>query len=247
MRLMLIPLCGLFFLIATLYSMAGFGGGSSYLAVLVLAGFPYQSIAPVALACNLIVSGTGFVNFYRAGYLKWKNVLPFAVLSVPMAYWGGSLPISKGLFSLLLGLSLIVVAFRMLFVPRPFEGRQSTPESQVWKIGLPVGGVIGFLSGLVGIGGGIFLSPVLLLLGWANAKEAAAAASIFIFLNSAAGLLGHAGKAAVDLNRLWPLALAVFWGGHIGSRMGSAHLPKKVLERILAVLVLCASYKLLRG
>jgi len=187
----------LFFLVAFLYSIVGFGGGSSYLAILVLAGLTYQTIPPIALLCNLIVVTGGFIHFYRAGHFNLNRVLPFVITSIPMAYWGGRMLINEKVFSLLLGFSLLAVAVR-LFLPdiSNDEARQMSGK-QEWLVGLPVGALLGFLAGVLGIGGGIFLSPLLLLMRWVNVKQAAAAASFFILVNSIAGLAGQATKGPV--------------------------------------------------
>jgi uncharacterized membrane protein YfcA len=232
-----------FFGIAAIYSLFGFGGGSSYLAALVLAGFSYLVIPPVALTCNLIVATTSFYHYARAGHFRFQKVLPFIILSIPMAYLGGSLPISKQLFSLLLGLSLLFVAFRM-FLADEIQTSVPSPKRH-WLFGVSAGGAIGFLSGLLGIGGGIFLSPLLLLIRWANAKEAAAAASFFIIVNSVAELLARVHKMPFDVTTLLYLSLAVFAGGQFGARLGAYHVPRLTLQRLLAVFVLYASIKLL--
>ena len=235
----------LFFLVAFLYSIVGFGGGSSYLAILVLAGLTYQTIPPIALLCNLIVVTGGFIHFYRAGHFNLNRVLPFVITSIPMAYWGGRMLINEKVFSLLLGFSLLAVAVR-LFLPDIYndEARQMS-NKQEWLVGLPVGALLGFLAGVLGIGGGIFLSPLLLLMRWVNVKQAAAAASFFILVNSIAGLAGQATKGVFHLEMIIPLGLAVLIGGQIGSRLGSFHLSKKGLARILAVLVLYVSVRLI--
>lgn len=238
-------LCLAFFGVAFLYSMVGFGGGSSYLAILVLAGLPYQSIPATALVCNLIVTSGGCWHFYRAGHFKLKNVLPFIVLSIPMAYVGGSVPIGKNLFCFLLGISLLAVAVRMFLPAERFESAKDISWKQAWLIGLPLGAVLGLLAGLVGIGGGIFLSPLLLLVRWVNVKEAAASASFFIFVNSLSGLAGQMQKGTAHLVWILPLGLAVFLGGQIGSRMGAYQIPKVRLQQLLAGLVLYVAVKLL--
>src|SRR3990167_9415536 len=150
----------IFFMAALFYSMVGFGGGSSYLAILVLAGLPYQQIPPLALICNLIVTTGGFWNFYRAGHFRLGKVLPFVVLSIPMAYWGGTFLIGKRFFSLLLGISLMAVAARMVLAGKEFQATKEISPRQAWILGLPIGALLGFLSGFIGIGGGIFLSPL---------------------------------------------------------------------------------------
>ncbi|MDP2644026.1 MAG: sulfite exporter TauE/SafE family protein [Desulfobacterales bacterium] len=238
-------LCLAFFLVAFLYSMVGFGGGSSYLAILVLAGLPYQSIPATALVCNLIVTSGCCWYFYRAGHFKLRNVLPFIVLSIPMAYVGGSISITKDFFCLLLGISLLAVAVRMFLPAERFEVTKDISWQQAWAVGLPAGALLGFLAGLVGIGGGIFLSPLLLFMRWVNVKEAAASASFFIMANSLSGLTGQMQKGTAHLEWIFPLGLAVFLGGQIGSRMGAYRIPKLRLQQLLAGLVLYVAVKLL--
>lgn len=236
-----------FFMVAAAYSMAGFGGGSSYLAILAMTGLSHQSIPPIALVCNLIVAGGGAVHFARAGHFRFQKVLPFLILSIPAAYWGGTLSISKEVFSFLLGACLLAAAGRMLIKDDRFNEPRPVSPAEAWLIGLPGGAVLGFVSGIVGIGGGIFLSPLLLLLKWVDAKQAAACASFFIVVNSLAGLGGHWHKAAFDPQLLLPLGAAVFMGGQIGSRLGAFHLRKRMLQRVLAVLVASVAIKMLIG
>ncbi len=242
----LIPL---FFLTALVYSTAGFGGGSSYLALLALFSFPYESMPKVALLCNLVVVSGGFLVFYRAGHFSPRKVLPFVLTSIPAAYLGGSIPLNKTVFSWLLAISLAVAGLRMLLSEESFVVKKSVSWKEAWLVGLPVGAGLGVLSGLVGIGGGIFLAPVLYFLGWANAKEVSAAASFFILVNSLAGLLGQVSKSAWTFEWTWmiPLALAVFLGGQIGSRWGAGKISKLALQRVTAALILSISGRLLWG
>lgn len=243
----LIYLIPLFFLTALIYAMAGFGGGSTYIALLILFAVPYELVPPLALLCNLIVVSGGFVIFYRQGHFSARKVLPFIVTSIPAAYVGGSLPIGKTVFALLLGASLLVAAFRMLLSEKAFVVKKVVPWRTAWTVGLPSGTLLGGLSGLVGIGGGIFLSPLLYVLGWANAKESAAAASFFILVNSLAGLLGQFSKGA-DLPApgvLLPLGLVVLIGGQIGSRLACGKIPKLALQRVTAGLILVVAIRLL--
>ena len=234
-----------FFVIAFFYSMVGFGGGSSYLAVLAMTGLAYQTMAPIALICNLIVAGCGFIYFAREGHFGLKKVLPFIILSIPMAFWGGSVHVSKKVFFLLLGLSLFIAAIRMLVPDDFFDRPREVSSKNTWIIGLPCGAILGFLSGLVGIGGGIFLSPLLLFLRWVNIKQAAACASFFIIVNSLSGLLGQLHKTPLQTHYLLPLGVAVFVGGQMGSRIGSFHLPKLQLQRVLAMLIALVAIKLI--
>ena len=235
-----------FFLIALVYSMVGFAGGSSYLAILILAGLPYKQVPPIALTCNLIVSCSAFWHFYKGGYFNFKSVLPFIVLSIPMAFLGGKMAIDKELFYLLLGFSLLVAGVRLLMPDKKFEDHCFVSLKERWFVGAPLGAGLGFLSGLVGIGGGIFLSPLLLLMRWVNAKEAAAAASFFILVNSLSGLLGQAQKATIIAPQSFIfLGFAVLLGGQIGARIGSYRLPRLGLQRITALLILYVSINLI--
>lgn len=238
-------LCLAFFSIAFFYSMAGLGGGSSYLALLVLAGLPYQEVCSTALFCNVIVASIGFWNFRRAGHFRFRKVLPFSVLSVPMAFFGGSFTLEEKLFRFLLGSSLLIASARIFLSEKSFEIAKEIPTRRMWAIGLSAGGVFGFLSGLVGIGGGIFLSPLLLLMRWANIKEAAASASFFIVVNSLSGLAGQLQKGAAHPEWIFPLGFAVFLGGQIGSRISAYQMPKLRLQQLLAALVLYVAVKLL--
>jgi uncharacterized membrane protein YfcA len=206
----------IFFVVAFLYATVGFGGGSAYLAVLAMIGLPYQAIPQVALVCNLIVSGGGVWHFNRGGHYDLKTISPFMVLSVPMAYVGGYVLIGQRLFMILLGASLFAAGIRMCFTKPTVRHPRALSTVSAWSIGLPVGAALGLLAGMVGIGGGIFLAPVLLLSGWTNEKQTAAAASLFIFLNSAAGLIGQFTKGVHIDMMIVPLALAVFFGGQIG-------------------------------
>lgn len=237
-----------FFLTALVYSMAGFGGGSTYLALLALFVFPYESMPKVALLCNLVVVSGGCWFFGREGHLPFRKLLPFLVTSIPMAYLGGRMPIDKTFFFWLLGLSLFCAALRLFLSDRTFEPRSPLPSKRVWGVGLPIGGLLGLISGLVGIGGGIFLSPLLLLMGWTNAKQSAAAASLFILLNSLSGLAGQFAKGGwpADFSEIILLMLAVFLGGQIGSRLGSQKIPKLALQRITGGVILFVSFQILR-
>lgn len=241
----------LFFMTALVYSMAGLGGGSTYLALLALFSFPYSFIPKVALLCNLVVVVSGFWFFMRAGHFSLKRTVPFVLSSIPMAYWGGSLPIGKTLFTLLLGLSLAVASLRMFFSNKTFQSPSFFSWKKAWTIGLPAGAFLGFLSGVVGIGGGIYLTPVLLLMRWADAKQAAASASFFILVNSIAGLTGQFSKSGFssgpEMSALWILLFAAFLGGQIGSRFGSQKISPFILQRVAAILILYASGRLLMG
>ena len=236
-----------FFIIAFSYSTVGFGGGSSYLALLVLADFSYQSIPPMALVCNLVVTASAFRNYFRAGHFEAKKVLPFVIFSIPLAYAGGRILIGQQLFSLLLGIALLAVVVRLVLPQKSMQPVKDVSARHIWALGLPAGAVLGFISGLLGIGGGIFLSPLLLMLRWTDVKGAGACASFFIFLNSAAALFGHLHKGSIEINSLIPLVVAVFLGGQLGSRLGAYEVSSTRLGWVMAGLILCASIKLICG
>lgn len=241
----LIPL---FFLTAAVYSSAGLGGGSTYLALLSLFGFSHTSIPLFALSCNILVVGGGFWHFRRAGFFHSRHVLPFLITSIPLAYLGGSLTIGKTVFSLLLAFSLACAAWR-LFLRGHEQQLKVVSRKESCLVGLPTGAGIGFLSGLIGIGGGIFLSPLLLLLRWADPRQTAAAASLFILVNSVAGLMGQLSKSqAVEHPMLLlPLLGAVFLGSQLGARLGAFKLPLPALQRITAGILLFSSMRILVG
>ena len=241
-----------FFVTALVYSIAGLGGGSTYLALLALFAVPYPVMPRVALLCNLVVVSGGCWHFFRAGHFSFRRVAPFVLTSIPMATWGGCIPIGTTLFTLLLGISLLIAALRMFLSDRSFESKTVISGRELWMIGLPVGALLGFLSGLVGIGGGIYLAPLLLFLGWADAKQTAAASSFFILVNSLAGLAGQMTKGPflsvaglVHGQPLLLLLLAVWLGGQIGSRIGAHKLPKLELQRVTATLILLVAVRLL--
>ncbi len=236
----LIPL---FFLTACVYASAGFGGGSTYLALLLLFELPYTTIPKVALMCNLVVVAGGLYHYIRTRNLSLPLVLPFIVTSIPFSYVGGRIPISKEWFLGLLGFSLFVAGLRMFFSQRLISSEKEVSVKIRWFIGLPLGGVLGFLSGLVGIGGGIFLAPLLYFMGWGKPKQIAAASSFFIFLNSLSGLAGQWSKKTSFIETYWFLALllAVFLGGQIGSRVSVGKLSSVTLQRVTAIIILAAA------
>ena len=239
-----------FFVTAVLYASVGFGGGSTYNALLVLADTDYRVLPSVALVCNLIVVTGGVWQYRRSGDLKISFALPFVALSIPMAWFGGTVPIQRETFVMLLGISLLGAGIAMWF--QAPDSKASPPGSPLvnWFVGLPVGAAFGFLSGMVGIGGGIFLAPCLHLLRLADPKRIAATSSFFIMVNSIAGLVGQTMKqgTTAHLERLtdyvW-LAVAVFVGGQIGSRLGTEALSGPVVKRLTALLVLYVAGRLL--
>jgi uncharacterized membrane protein YfcA len=240
----------LFLVTALLYASVGFGGGSTYNALLVLADTDYRILPSVALACNLIVVAGGVWQYRRSGELSVGFALPFLALSIPMAWFGGSVPIQRQTFVLLLGLSLLAAGTAMWF--QPSQAKASRPRTAMlsWLVGVPLGGAIGFLSGMVGVGGGIFLAPALHLLRLAEPKRIAATSSFFIMVNSIAGLVGQATKQGTTthlaelFDYIW-LGVAVLIGGQIGSRLSTRVLSGRVVKRLTALLVLYVAGRLL--
>ena len=234
-----------FFLIALLYSSVGHGGASGYLAILVLAGFSRPAIAPIVLALNIFVTALGWFYFHRAGHFSFRLLLPFILTSIPAAFLGAQLHLSSRAFSMLLFATLLAASIRMFFVFSPWRPVDFPPSSLRWKIGLPVGLLLGFAAGITGIGGGIFLSPVLLLLGWADPKRTAGTSAAFIVVNSAAGLLPSLYRGEGEWSLFGPLAFSVFLGGMIGARSGAFRLPPRALQWLLGVILFLAAGKLL--
>jgi len=243
-------LAALFFITATLYAAVGFGGGSTYNALLVLYGTDYRILPSIALACNIVVVTGGVIRFWRAGLLSVRRLLPFLLASVPAAWIGGRLPVSEIVFVGLLGAALMLSALHLAFQPSPALDDESRAQASSLPIGLGVGAGIGLLSGLVGIGGGIFLAPVLYVLRWGGPREIAAACSFFILSNSLSGLAGQVMKLQ-DANVLalavpfWPVLPCVLVGGQIGSWLASERMPATLIKRMTAILVFYVAARLL--
>lgn len=238
-----------FFVTALLYASVGFGGGSTYSALLALAGLDYRVLPLVSLACNIVVVAGSSVRFARAGVTPWKGALLMTALAAPAAFLGGLMPIDRASFLLLLGGSLVLTALTMLIpVSEQSEGEPTRLARAMPFAAAP----IGFLAGLVGIGGGIFLAPLLHLTRWRDARAIAATASLFILVNSLFGLAGQLlkngpamfGAAMVDA---LPLLLAVVIGGQIGSLMAVRWLPVRWIRWLTAVLVGVVGARLLLG
>jgi uncharacterized membrane protein YfcA len=236
-----------FLIIAFVYSSVGFGGGSSYLAVLAMYSLPYQEIRLTALICNVIVVVGGVYIYIKNKQIDWKKVLPITLVSVPMAYLGAVLKISQETFFLILGVTLIIAALLLWIKTDTKNEEKISQESKSAIFGNSLlGGGIGFLSGLVGIGGGIFLSPLLNLMKWDTPRKIAATSSVFILVNSISGIFGQLSKLTVEMDyfRITSLCLAVLIGGQIGSRMSLKWNPL-VIKRMTAVLVLVAGVNVL--
>lgn len=238
-------MAGFFLVVALLYSMVGFGGGSSYIALMVLFDVPYERIPSLALVCNIIVVLGGAYHFVRRGHFRWNLLWPFMAGSVPMAFIGGRTPLSQHLFLVLLGTTLLVAGIRLLLLHRKAGVAETQAFHPGW--GIMAGAFLGLLAGLVGIGGGIFLAPLMLNLRWGFPKQVAATCSVFILVNSLSGLAGqllkHQGTA--DLLNFWPLFLAVVLGGQVGSRIGAGVISQKWVRSLTGLLVVFVGARVL--
>ncbi len=232
----------LLFLVAFLYASVGHGGASGYLALMAIFSIAPDVMKPTALLLNLFVSLTSFIQFYRGGNFKWNVFWPFVLLAAPMAYIGGRIEIDAYVYKKILGLLLLIPLARFLF----FSTIKVDEPKQVNRwIAVGIGGGIGFLSGLIGIGGGIILSPVLLMLKWANMKQAAAVSALFIFVNSLTGLRGQMERGIHFTTDMYMYVVIAFVGGLLGAYFGSVRLKQKALSFMLAVVLGVASFKLL--
>jgi len=243
-------LAAFFFITAILYSSVGFGGGSTYTALLVLSGTNYALIPIISLSCNIVVVA-GNVRFAaKNNLLDWRSALPLVALSVPLSFIAGTLPINETIFTALLAVMLFLAGVQMLVGGTPQEAANVGPKhARSTPIAIVTGGILGFLSGLVGIGGGIFLAPVLHILNWTSARKIAAICSLFILVNSIAGLLGQLTKFNSDTDfgsviNFWPLLLAVFIGGIIGRRVSFSFLSERMIKRLTALLILFVALRL---
>lgn len=245
----------LFFSTATIYASVGYGGGSTYIALLALSGLSFEAIPIISLLCNIIVVTGGSLRFQYQKLIPWKRIWPILLLSVPAAWLGGHTPITREYFTIILGIILVLAAlailWRFYFDQKLFNGREVVPLwTSHFSVSVIFGIGLGYISGLVGIGGGIFLAPLLLLLRWAQAREIAATASIFILCNSVAGLVGQFGKyEGPILHDLiipnFSLFIAVLIGGQLGSHMAVKILPERIIGSLTALLTLYVGIRIL--
>lgn len=228
-------------IVAFLYASVGHGGASGYLALMSLFALPITFMKPTALILNILVSGISFYFYYREKNFKWKLFYPFAISSIPFSFLGGFLTVDSKLYKIILATLLLFAVFRLL-------GLFGKEKTNLKEINIPsallIGAIIGFLSGLIGIGGGIVLSPVLLLLGWANMKQTAAVSALFIFVNSISGIFGFLTKGGEIPGSSSVLIAIVFIGGVLGAYYGSKKFNTIILRNILAVVLGIAIIKL---
>ena len=229
------------FVVAVLYSSVGHGGASGYLAVMAFLSVAPTVTRPTALVLNLFVASIGAFQFYRAGHFSWKLFWPFAVTSIPFAFVGGMITLPTNVYKILLGLVLLFAAFRLAW---SFSKDVDPVPPKIW-IALISGAAMGLLSGLVGVGGGIFLTPLLLLMSWSETKTAAGISALFILVNSIAGLLGNYRQVDLLPSDVWFWIAAAVAGGILGSQLGAHRFNSLMLRRLLAVVLMLAAVKLI--
>lgn len=229
------------FVIAVLYSSVGHAGASGYIAVMSLLSMAPAVIKPTALSLNILVATIATLQFFRAGHFSWKLFWPFAVLAVPSAFIGGYLDLPVHLFKIVLGIVLLYSALRFFVQSRKILQLQDPPRIQA----MVAGAGIGLVSGLTGTGGGIFLTPLLLFMGWADAKRAAAVSALFVLMNSVSGLAGNLSATKLLPPFIIPLLLAAALGGSIGSYIGSRRIQSAAIKKLLALVLLIAGLKLI--
>ena len=232
----------LLFVVAFLYAAVGHGGASGYLALMVVFGMIPEIMKPTALLLNLFVSLSAFVLFYKEGHFKWKIFLPFALASIPFSFLGGMISLDASVYKKILGILLLIPVIRLVAFPN--KDINDLKQSTLF-LSLLIGACIGFLSGLIGIGGGIILSPVLLLLAWTNQKQTAAISALFIFVNSLSGLAGQLTKGINFQSEMFILVGVAFAGGSVGAWLGARKFNQNILKYLLATVLLMASVKLL--
>lgn len=228
-------------IVAFFYASVGHGGASGYLALMSLFSFAPDTMKPTALLLNLFVAGIASYHYYKAGYFNKKLFLSFAVASIPLAFLGGMIEVDASIYKKILGVLLIFAILKMLNI----FGKESTliKDLKLWQ-GIIVGAAIGFFSGLIGIGGGIILTPVILLLHWGKMKEAAAVSALFIWVNSAAGLMGQFTSGYSFSGQTFVLVAIALIGGFFGSYFGSKKINNQLLRYMLALVLTIASVKL---
>jgi len=240
----LVPVCAV---VAAAYAMVGLGGGTGYLAIMTLLGVPSQWLASTALMLNIVVTGAALLRYGVSGRLRRRVFWPFLLAATPTAFLGGLVEMQERSFQAALAVALLAVAVAMLWTARTQEQVLEPPRSRLWAVGVVGGGSIGFLSGFLGIGGGVFLGPLVLFLKWAGAREVAAMNSLFILVVSIVGLAAHGVKGSISLVLVGPLAFAVFAGGLAGAHLAETRLSASTLKRVFAGIILLAAIRAALG
>ena len=234
-------LAGCIFVVAMMYASVGHGGASGYLAVMALFSLHPEALKPTALMLNIVVAGVGTYLYCSAGQFSWRVFWPFVITSIPMSFLGGTFHLPPELYRPALGMVLLFAAWR-LFARRKREDYEA--KAPRLPVAMVVGGVLGFASGLIGVGGGIFLSPLMILLGWARVREVSGIAALFILVNSVAGLFGHL-SSLHHVPEYAPLLAAVaLIGGSIGALCGSRHLPVAAILKAMSFMLVLAGGKM---
>ena len=236
----------LFFVTALIYSSVGFGGGSTYLAILLIWGVPYTIFPVIALICNIIVVSGNSINFIRSKNINFNLLFPYLIGSIPFAFIGGSIKIEKSLFEILLFCILLIAGIFLLIESKSFNKEQIKINKIPRLISISFGSIIGFMSGIVGIGGGIFLSPLLFLMKAGYPKHITSSASLFILINSIFGIAGQLTKDQIldQVITYWPLFLSVLIGGQIGSLLNIKFLSSKILALLTSFLVIFVAIRM---
>ena len=236
----------LFLSTAVLYSSVGFGGGSTYLALLLIWGVPYFIFPVIALSCNIIVVSGNCFNYIKAGNLNLKLLVPYLIGSIPLAFIGGSLPIEKRLFEILLFLVLATAGALLLLNFKSYDDKEENYRKISIPVSILIGGALGFIAGIVGIGGGIFLSPILFLIRAGRPKHIVTTASLFILINSVSGIIGQLTKNAVliEIPNYWYLLAAVLIGGQLGNFLNLKIFPARILALVTAILIIFVSVRM---
>ena len=236
----------LFFFVAFIYSSVGLGGGSSYTALMAIFGINYLIIPTASLSLNLIVTSIGMLNFWRNGHGRLGLIAPFLLTSIPMAYLAGSLNLPKEIFQLILLFTLILVVVR-IYVLRELQLSFYLSGTKKWIFMVGLGAILGFVAGSVGIGGGIYLVPLIVMFDLGSEKEAAAAGTIFIWVNSLAGVFARVQAGTFDIDFILPLIGAVIAGGLAGSYLGSFKFQAETIQKIMGTVIIFAIIFLFRG
>ena len=229
----------LFLLIAFIYSSVGLGGGSSYTALMAIFGISYQIIPTTSLTLNLIVTSIGMIHFWKNGHGRLNLIIPFLITSIPMAYFAGTLELPERIFNIFLLITLIFVVIRIYLINDLKISIQLT-GIQKWIFIFGLGGVLGFIAGAIGIGGGVYLVPLIIMFGLGTEQEAAASGAMFIWMNSLAGLIARAQTGTFDLQFILPLAIAVLIGGFGGSYLGAVKLEPKTIQKVMGGVIFIA-------